>query len=184
MAEQKVWMGSIGPFLYDDTDLINDVDGDMPSATHSGIVTTGQMIVNQAPLINGNVLRMQDVTNAAHLTYDEGTFSMTGNGFATPPTVTGRYMKLGKLVSFVVDAFTSTSSANTFNIASLPLLIRPPANISTMMQGVDAGTAKTAVLVIGASGILLLQITPGLNASWTPTGNKGIFAVGVTYILN
>ena len=27
MAEQKVWIGSVGPFLYDDEDVMTDEDG-------------------------------------------------------------------------------------------------------------------------------------------------------------
>lgn len=183
MAEQKVWMGSVGPFLYDDTDLIDDVDGDMPSATHSGIVTTGQMIINQAPSVDGNVLRMQDVTNAAHLTYDEGLLAMTGNGFTVPPAVTGKYIKLGRIVSLVVDAFTSASSATTFSITFLPILIRPVANFSTAILGIDNGALKIVVCVVGSSGTLLLQSTAGSNASWSAIGTKGIHATTLTYVV-
>jgi len=41
MAEQKIYIGSVGPFLYDDADPIDDSDGDLAGQNHGGIATTG-----------------------------------------------------------------------------------------------------------------------------------------------
>lgn len=41
MAEQKIYIGSVGPMLYEDTDLLDDPDGDLSGATKQGITTTG-----------------------------------------------------------------------------------------------------------------------------------------------
>lgn len=41
MAERKVYIGSVGPFLFDDADLINDSDGDFSGETYGGFVTDG-----------------------------------------------------------------------------------------------------------------------------------------------
>jgi hypothetical protein len=41
MAEQKIYIGSTGPFLYDDADPIDDVDGDLAGQDYKGIATTG-----------------------------------------------------------------------------------------------------------------------------------------------
>ena len=41
MARRKIYFGSLGPFIYDDEDLINDQDGDFPGLTRKAIATDG-----------------------------------------------------------------------------------------------------------------------------------------------
>ena len=60
MALRKVYIGSVGPFLYDDTDLIDDVDGDFAGEENRGLITNGQLIVEEAPTKPGHVLRQED----------------------------------------------------------------------------------------------------------------------------
>jgi len=45
MAEKKVYIGSIGPFIYDDDDLIDDEDGDFSGEYQKALATTGDQIV-------------------------------------------------------------------------------------------------------------------------------------------
>jgi hypothetical protein len=61
MAEQKLYVGSVGPFLYDDADLINDVDGDFAGEDFAALVTGGQMLVEGAPTNINHVVRLQDL---------------------------------------------------------------------------------------------------------------------------
>jgi len=42
MAEQKVWIGSVGPFLYDDEDVMTDEDGN-PIDTQYALYTEGEI---------------------------------------------------------------------------------------------------------------------------------------------
>lgn len=182
MAEQKLWLGSVGPLLYDDTDLISDDDGDLPGETYSALSTTGQLTIMTPPTENGNVLRREDVTAAAHLTYEEGTLSLTANGFATPVPVTGSYMVLGKFVSYIINGFTEVSNANTFNLGTLPTQLRPTVTIVTTMVGIDNGIAKIIVASVGVSGVIVFQSTAGSNASWSPIGNKGLFVTTINFI--
>jgi hypothetical protein len=63
MATQKVYFGSVGPFLYDDASPVNDVDGDFAGEDCNAIVTDGQMIVEGAPTNPNNVARYQDLTS-------------------------------------------------------------------------------------------------------------------------
>lgn len=55
MAEREVYIGSVGPFLYDDGDTY---DGSIP---HAGIYTTGRLRVDTAPSADEDVLRKADV---------------------------------------------------------------------------------------------------------------------------
>ncbi len=41
MAEKKVYLGSIGPFIFDDEDLVDDPDGDFSGETVGGLLTDG-----------------------------------------------------------------------------------------------------------------------------------------------
>lgn len=44
MATKKVYIGSVGPFLFDDTNLIDDPDGDFPGETQKALVTDGEVL--------------------------------------------------------------------------------------------------------------------------------------------
>ena len=61
MALKKVYIGSVGPFLYDDEDTIDDVDGDFTDLTRKGIVTDDQIYVGTAPTSDDHVVRLTDV---------------------------------------------------------------------------------------------------------------------------
>lgn len=41
MALRKVYIGSVGPFIYDDTDLVDDPDGDFSGYTQKSVLTDG-----------------------------------------------------------------------------------------------------------------------------------------------
>ena len=43
MAIKKVYVGSLGPYLYDDTDPVNDPDGDFAGETQEAIKTDGNI---------------------------------------------------------------------------------------------------------------------------------------------
>ena len=61
MAEQKIYIGSHGPFLYDDTDLINDADGDFAGESMCGLALTGQVIIETAPSQANHIARKNEV---------------------------------------------------------------------------------------------------------------------------
>ena len=61
MALKKVYLGSVGPFVYDDANPVNDPDGDFPGEDHKAITTNGQILVDQAPAADEEVLRLVDL---------------------------------------------------------------------------------------------------------------------------
>jgi hypothetical protein len=63
MALQKIYIGSVGPFLYEDTDPINDVDGDFVGEDCNALATGGQLLVEEAPTNNNHIVRLQDLVN-------------------------------------------------------------------------------------------------------------------------
>lgn len=62
MATKKIYFGSVGPFLYDDTDPVNDPDGDFAGESHKALVTDGQQLIGEAPVDPTHVVRLQDLT--------------------------------------------------------------------------------------------------------------------------
>ena len=61
MAIKKIYFGTLGPFEYDDTDPINDEDGDFPGENYRAITTNDQLLVERAPAIDEEVLRLIDL---------------------------------------------------------------------------------------------------------------------------
>ena len=67
MAEQKIWLGSVGPLLYDDSDLIGDADGDLSGEAFHGFSTTGAMIAEDG--FEGDP-KIGDIDGSNRLTID------------------------------------------------------------------------------------------------------------------
>jgi|LGOV01.1.fsa_nt_gb hypothetical protein len=61
MALRKLYIGSVGPFLYDDADPIDDPDGDFAGEDYKGLVTNGQMLVEAPPTQDNEVIRQIDI---------------------------------------------------------------------------------------------------------------------------
>ena len=64
MADQYYWIGTTGPFKYDDASPVNDAgllfDG-VAAPNQAQVITTGQINVATAPVADGNVLRWDDL---------------------------------------------------------------------------------------------------------------------------
>ena len=63
MARRKIYIGSVGPFLYDDDAPIHDQDGDFAGEDFAGVVTDGQLLVEGSPTNPLHLVRLQDLTN-------------------------------------------------------------------------------------------------------------------------
>lgn len=77
MAEKKIYIGSVGPLLYDDTDDINDADGDFSGESYKGLMTDGDIGAEGSGVIGGDLT----VTGAI----DVGSIE-TGEILLTPKT--------------------------------------------------------------------------------------------------
>ena len=60
MAVKKVYVGSVGPFLFDDSDSIDDSDGDFSGETQKGITSNGPIYTENTPSDDYDVLRLAD----------------------------------------------------------------------------------------------------------------------------
>lgn len=61
MAERKVYIGSVGPFLYDDAELVDDPDGDWAGETQEAFITDGQGKVGTTPSEDHHIVRLEDL---------------------------------------------------------------------------------------------------------------------------
>jgi len=55
MAEKKIYIGSVGPFLYDDEDDINDADGDFAGETMQSLRSDGGLAVDGDFSVGGDL---------------------------------------------------------------------------------------------------------------------------------
>ncbi len=61
MALHKFYIGGMGPYLYDDTVLIDDVDGDFAGEFQHGFITSGPLKTENVPVDSSDVLRLDDL---------------------------------------------------------------------------------------------------------------------------
>ena len=64
MAVKKVWLGSTGPFLFDDQVLYIDEEGVIAPDNQCAIATNGQIVVQSAPTSDVHVVRKLDMDAA------------------------------------------------------------------------------------------------------------------------
>ncbi len=70
MAEREFYVGTTGPYFYEDTDALNpEADPNDPTynpqdlETQDGVHTSGQLWVGHAPLKDGHVVRYIDAAD-------------------------------------------------------------------------------------------------------------------------
>lgn len=63
---RKVYIGSVGPFLYDDEDDINDPDEDEFGEDNKqcALVTNQQIVITEPPTKEGHVMRKDEFDDA------------------------------------------------------------------------------------------------------------------------
>ena len=61
MAIKFFYIGTQGPYFYDDTDDLLGPDGNFPGVTSHVLVTDGQLIVEGAPSEDNNLVRLIDL---------------------------------------------------------------------------------------------------------------------------
>lgn len=61
MTTKKVYIGSVGPFLFDDSANLNDFDGDFSGETLKAIISDKQFHITEAPSADEEIMRQVDV---------------------------------------------------------------------------------------------------------------------------
>lgn len=182
MTEIKYYVGTFGPFIFDD-DPIDDPDGDFVGQIHRALVTNGQLLVEEAPTLPGHVVRMADVGTIASQRYVEAQFVMAVSGLSVATNVNSKYIAIGNNVTLLINAVSGTSNVNTFSMTTIPAGFRPSITIHFPIIAQDNGVFSIVNMLVNAAGLVTFQKTPGVNTSWTASGTKGIVGTAVTYPL-
>ena len=64
MAERKVYIGSVGPYLFDDTDPIDDADGEFSGELQHCLVSNRQAFITEAPAESDELVRLQELNDS------------------------------------------------------------------------------------------------------------------------
>lgn len=118
-----------------------------------------------------------------------GTFTMTYNGFTSPPGLTATYTQAGKMVTLIIPgSAVAASNATTFTATGIPAAIQPA---QAQMLGMFASLCEDNSVIGGftcGASISGGTITFSKNNSpsgWTNSNQKGITTnLTVTYLLN
>lgn len=115
-----------------------------------------------------------------------GTFTITGTGFASAPTGTARWSRIGNLVILYLPAITGTSSGTGFTMTGLPAAITPARDQRVPnVQVTDNSILGAGSLKIGTDGVITIGF--GLTALlglFTALGTKEFAGCTVPYLLD
>jgi hypothetical protein len=116
-------------------------------------------------------------------TYDTGTFSITGTGFAADPSDTASYVLVGSLVLLFIPQLTGTSDATTFTLTGIPTAIRAASSGSAVIRFTDNGSASATpgLLVINTGATAWDLYTDLTGTGWTDANTKTLEAMFVAY---
>jgi len=71
MTEKKIYIGTHGPYYYDDADAVDDPDGDFSGEHRRGFVSQGSILVGEAPTLDSEVVRLVDLKDGAVMDGDQ-----------------------------------------------------------------------------------------------------------------
>ena len=213
MAVRKVWLGSVGPYQYDDADLINDVDGDLTGETFAGVSTTGQMHVSQDATLPDHVARFSQVQNSilnSHLqnsdtmlasgTANQVTASelraflnglttatsvtVTSNGLDPQISVTALGLKFGRGTILYIPEITGVSNSTSFSI-NIPVGWRSAVGVGIPTRVVNGATDILGMIVVRSAATFPIynNYDIAIPTGWTSTGTKSLRACILTYVI-
>ena len=61
MALRKYYLGSVGPLVFDDSEPVNDLDGDFTGLTFQSFLANFQGHITVPPAVANEILRFQDI---------------------------------------------------------------------------------------------------------------------------
>lgn len=71
MAEKKIYIGSVGPYLFDDTDNVNDADGDFSGLTMRALLTDGEFYTTGSITVGDLELLDTNASNELSIKWNE-----------------------------------------------------------------------------------------------------------------
>lgn len=132
-------------------------------------------------------LALADVTSPiTGIGYQEGSFTGTTTGHATPATGTIYFVRVGKLVTLNVPTLTGTSNAATFTVTGLPASITPARNQGRVLASIEDNTtvAEGYIAVTSSGTIAIAKSLTASGSDWTTSGSKTLSSLSLSYTLN
>lgn len=120
MAERKLYMGSVGPFLYDDDVPIDDADGDFVGEDCHAVVTSGQIYVEAAPTNPNHVARVSDLISM----FSHPSIDVTASRIPDTIYKNGDYLTFAQISLRLRENPTPTTPAST-TLAPTTILTTP-----------------------------------------------------------
>jgi len=116
--------------------------------------------------------------------YQEGTFVATLTGI-TPsfPTVTAKFVRVGKMVVVTIPENTGTSNTTLATITGMPASIRPLAPVSFYGRSINSSVSAVVMFQVSTGGVIEFFSTIA-SAAFNNTGLKGHGQVSFSYTLN
>jgi hypothetical protein len=213
MALRKMYVGTLGPFEYDDADNIDDADGDFSGEQYNSLVTTGQVRLGEAATDAMHAVRKNEADLAITLAhqqntdtilddggvnevsaaeirtdvdrYSTGTFTITGTGFTAVVNATARYVKQGALVLLYLPLLSGTSNATTFTLTGIPAAITPTRNSFHPVRVIDNSVSFIGLILLTASSAVF-DVFVNADAgvtAWTAAGAKSLRVCTIAYAL-
>jgi hypothetical protein len=114
--------------------------------------------------------------------YDEGTFTITGTGYAANPTGSAQFVQIGKAVSLYLPLLTGTSTATTLTLTGLPVALTPTQDSQHPVRVADnGGSGAIGLLRFTATSATLDVFASSALGAWTASGTKTLYPTWVTY---
>ena len=176
-----------------------DNQGHLVIANNGQVTTSGDLIVGaDVQLANGRGISFANMPNASGMTsellddYEEGTFTATltsSTAPSSPPTTTGTYIKIGRLVHFSIYRFddcNTSGASGQIRITGLPFSEAGDVTIVPVpfSHGFNFGVNYNQMFVLGDSTVLYgYESRNGDSwADWAITAGTGKYlAVQGTY---
>lgn len=114
-------------------------------------------------------------------TYEEGTFTVTGTGFAgTAPSGIATYRRIGKVVFLSLPDLSGTSNATTLTVTGIPAGLGGSAT-RVWAPILDNGVFSSGMMAVGGTTITVNRDVGG--TAWTASGAKGVFNAVFAYLV-
>ncbi len=155
------------------------------TTTASGLVSTGtQSFAGEKTFTTGIVLPTSGGTAAQLNYYEESTFTATLTGCTSNPSVTAKFVRIGKFVQIYIPSNTCTSNSTSATITGMPTRIYPTsAEVMTLGRTVDASVSAVSEFRISTSGVITFFKDIASN-NFTASGLKGHGGLSLVYNLN
>lgn len=200
MAVKKVWLGSTGPFLFDDAVPYIDPDGTMFPDNQNAIATDGQLLVNEPATSPTHVVRKADLdatvgnidalvarVAALEAKFSAVSFTMAYEGFATGGVTRSTfYRKIDRLIILYLPAVSDVVTQTYIRLGNIPPEILPAISIQApVMTNIPTVGLDWGSLTLTGDSYWKFALQPFIRSAGFVVGqNGGMPAQQISYTLD